>query len=260
MSMKDEPTKFWSERLTRDWSLRGVGHIRYSEYYNHYLYRAKVRALRRMLRQHRIAIAGKRVLDVGAGIGFWLRWYQDADAGAAQLTAIDISEAATHRLRAEFPSARVWLGDVAEEWPWPDRFDLINAFDVLYHIIERSRFLNALTQMTRHLEPGGYLVVTDLFPPHEVRSGVHVCFHGLEDYRKVLDAEGCTILGIRPLYGLMNGVVFDWLGGPRQRWREMLRGFENVAAPLLYALDGLWIPMSLPNTKLLIARRSEMDQ
>jgi len=151
--MKYEPTKFWSERLTRDWSLRGVGHVRYGEYYNRYLYRAKVRALRRMLRQHSIVIAGKRVLDVGAGIGFWLRWYQGADAGAAQLSAIEISEAATHRLRPEFPSARVWLGDVAEEWPWPDRFDLINAFDVLYHIVERSHFLNALTQMTRHLSP-----------------------------------------------------------------------------------------------------------
>jgi len=151
----------------------------------------------------------------------------------------------------------VWSGDVAEEWPWPDRFDLINAFDILYHIVERSRFLNALTQMTRHLEPGGHLVVTDVFPRHEVRSGVHVCFHRLEDYRKVLDAEGCTITSIQPLYGLMNGVVFDWLGGPRQRWRRMLRRFENVAAPVLYALDGLWIPMSLPNTKLLIAQRSE---
>jgi len=103
-------------------------------------------------------------------------------------------------------------------------------------------------------------VVTDVFPRHEVRSGVHVCFHGLEDYRKVLAAEGCTIIGIRPLCGLMNGVVFDWLGGARRRWRKMLRGFENMAAPVLHALDGLWIPMSLPNAKLLIAQRSESSQ
>jgi len=252
--MKYEPTEFWGQRLTRDWSLRGVGHASYSEYYNRYLYRAKVRALGRTLRQHRIAIAGKGVLDVGAGIGFWLRWYQAA--GAGQITAIELSKAATNRLRAEFPSARVRCGDVAEEWFWPDRFDLINAFDVLYHIVERSRFLNALKQMTRHLEPGGYLIVTDVFPPYEVHPGEHVCFRALDDYRGVLDAAACSILSIRPVYGLMNGVVFDRLAGPRKRWRKMLRGLENVAAPLLYALDGVWIPMSLPNTKLLIARRS----
>lgn len=235
--MKYEPTEFWGQRLTRDWSLRGVGHAGYSEYYNRYICRAKVRALRRTLRQHRIAIAGRHVLDVGAGIGFWLRWYQDA--GASQLTAIEISEAATTRLSAKFPSARVWSGDAAEEWPWPDRFDLINAFDVLYHITEPSRFLDALTRMTRHVEPGGYLIVTDIFPPHEVRSGEHVCFHALKDYQKVLDAEACTILSICPLYGLLNGVVFDRLAGPRRRWRKVLRGLENVAAPLLYVLDGL---------------------
>jgi SAM-dependent methyltransferase len=255
--MKYEPTEFWGQRLTRDWSLRGVGHAGYSEYYNRYIYRAKVRALRRTLRQHRVAIAGKHVLDVGAGIGFWLRWYQDA--GASQLTAIEISEAATIRLGAKFPSARVWSGDVAEEWPWPERFDLINAFDVLYHIVDRARFLNALIQMTRHLEPGGYLVVTDVFPPHEVRPGQHVCFHALKDYQNVLDAAACSILSIRPLYGLMNGVVFDRLAGSRRRWRKVLRGLENMAAPLLYALDGLWIPAGLPNTKLLIAHRSAMD-
>ncbi|HEX6938034.1 MAG TPA: hypothetical protein VF158_01385, partial [Longimicrobiales bacterium] len=63
------PDRYWSERLSRYWSLQGVGYIGYGERYNRYLYRAKVRALRTAVEAHGIEVRGRAVLDLGPGIG-----------------------------------------------------------------------------------------------------------------------------------------------------------------------------------------------
>lgn len=244
--------KYWDERLAKDWSLRGVGHHRYGAAYNAYLYRSKVRALRRALRS-RVQLAGKRVLDVGSGVGFWIDFYEKAGVGS--IDGIDISHEAVRRLQDKHPSHRFWCADASQALPVTETFDLVNVWDVLYHITDRAAFMRAVANLASRVAPGGHLLITDNFPPTEDRPAEHVCFHPLEHYRQALDGSGCRVVDVVPVCGLINGRVFDRLFQSNRAWRKRVARFEDRAAPLLYLLDGLWISPQVDNLKLLIAHR-----
>jgi SAM-dependent methyltransferase len=244
--------KYWDERLAKDWSLRGVGHHRYGAKYNSYLYRSKVRALRRALRSPGW-FQGKRVLDVGSGVGFWIEFY--AKAGVASVDGIDVSAEAVRRLQQKHPGHRFWCADASEELPITELFDLVNVWDVLYHITERERFMRAVSNLAARVAPGGHLLITDNLPSQEDRPAEHVCFHPLEDYRVALEHTGCQIVDVQPVCGLVNGRVFDRLFRSSRVWRKRTARLEDRAAPLLYFLDGIWMSPRVDNLKLLTAYR-----
>lgn len=247
-----DPRRYWSDRLAAHWSLQGVGYMGYSERYNHYLYLAKLRAVGRALREHGIDPGGRRVLDLGPGIGFWLRWYRDR--GAAQVAGLEIAAPAVERLRASLPEVDVRQGDLAGRWPFAEEFDIISGFDVFYHITDPEAHASALRQAARHLAPGGWLLLTDRLGTGETRSAPHVCFRGMASYREALEAEGCSVRAVYPVYRLMNGGLGDSalaVGFPRLR--PAIVRLENLLAPLLYRADGMLL--SRGNLNLLVAKK-----
>lgn len=102
-------------------------------------------------------LAGRRVVDLGCGFGWFCRWARHA--GAAQVLGLDVSENMLARARATDPDAAVTYRRADLE-----RLDLPAAsFDVAYsslalHYIERLDEL--LVQVRRALVPGGRLVAS----------------------------------------------------------------------------------------------------
>lgn len=47
--MTYEPQSYWQKRLSERFSLSEVGYAGFSEYYNKWLYKAEIRALKKML-------------------------------------------------------------------------------------------------------------------------------------------------------------------------------------------------------------------
>jgi ubiquinone/menaquinone biosynthesis C-methylase UbiE len=99
-----------------------------------------------------IDVAGKAVLDVGAGTGygsygfFWQ---------GAQVTCFDYSPILCAQGLANLPQAR-WFCGVAPILPFTDEsFDIVIASEALHHIRDVSA---TLEQMLRLLKPGGYLL------------------------------------------------------------------------------------------------------
>jgi SAM-dependent methyltransferase len=105
------------------------------------------------------ALAGRRLLDIGCGLGessvyFALR--------GAEVTALDLSPGMvdfTRRLAAHHGARLEALVSPAETLPVPDgSFDLVYAANVVHHVGDRERLF---AEMRRVLRPGGWFYAWD---------------------------------------------------------------------------------------------------
>jgi SAM-dependent methyltransferase len=236
------PREFWERRLAEHFDLRGTGETALSLAYNRACYRLRRETLERALHDHGFDPAGARVLDVGCGTGFFTALYLER---GAQVTGIDIAPTSIERLRARHPQATFILADVADTPP-QQRFDLVNAFDVLYHVTEDERWERALTGLGGAVEPGGLLLVTDTFVPVTREAG-HNRMRPLARYAALLEPLGFTLDRPRPTHLLLNREL-----GPLR--------FLNRAPWLLLAIDRALLRLGVGRdavvNKLLVARRA----
>jgi SAM-dependent methyltransferase len=239
--MTYRPREFWEDRLSRQFDLRGTGETGLSLAYNRACYRLRREVLDRALRAAGIDPAGRAVLDVGCGTGFFTQYYLER---GASVTGLDIAAVSIQRLSERFPQARFVLADVSEVG-LDQRFDVVNAFDVLYHITDDGRWRTALEHLARAVAPGGALLVTDLF---STPSGAaeHNLARPLERYRSILEASGMTVAGLHPTHALLNSDL-----GPFR--------FLNRFPGLLLRIDRVLIASGAGrgprHNKLLVARR-----
>lgn len=236
-----QPRQFWEERLSRQFDLRGTGETGLSLAYNEACY-----ALRRHVLTHALTDAGfdpegRRVLDVGCGTGFFTAYYLSR---GARVTGLDIAPTSIEQLRHRHPEASFMLGDVSEV-PIEERFDLVNAFDVLYHITDDARWEAAVRHLAAAVLPNGLLVVTDTFAESGGEAS-HNRMRSLGRYRTLLQAEGLEIAALHPTHVLLNREL-----GPFR--------FLNHFPGLLHAADRVLLALGFGHgprvSKLMVARR-----
>lgn len=120
------------------------------------------------------------VLDVGSGAGHWVAFYRDA-LGAGSVLGVEISTPAVEGLRERFAGAAgVEFVDAdvsAEGFTLEQKFDVINAVGVLYHVVDDEAWRRAVANLGRHLAPGGALVVGEQFPAVSLDAGFHRSDH-----------------------------------------------------------------------------------
>jgi SAM-dependent methyltransferase len=243
-----EPREFWEERLREHFDERGTGEPGLSKAYNDACYALRLDVLERALRGAGLDPRGRRVLDVGCGAGFFTAWYL---ARGAAVTGLDIAPHSIETLRLRFPTARFVLADVSET-RLEDRYDLVNAFDVLYHIVDDARWERALGTLAVAVEPGGLLLVTDAFASQGGLEA-HNRMRPLAAYARLLEPRGFRLAPLRPTHALLN------------RELGMVR-FLNRAPALLLAADRLLLAagplvpraaaaLRLPLNQLLVATR-----
>jgi SAM-dependent methyltransferase len=238
------PEHYWQERLSKRFDASGVGHASYSESYNRWIYRAKKKALRKALASHRIEIEGKAVCDVGCGTGFFIDFY--LRGGACALTGVDITAVSIERLTRRYPGLHCVRGDISAPGfaaALAREHDIVNAFDVLYHITDDDAFDRALLAICRLCRPGGWALISDLFPETDRDEAAHVRFRSMERYRRALGAGGMTPVSVHPLYFILNRPVAGV-------------GLDNLLSPLYYALDSVLLSRERSNIKLLVARKA----
>ncbi len=239
--MSYQPRDFWERRLSEHFDLRGTGETGLSLGYNRACYALRRRVLTRALAEARMDPAGRAVLDVGCGTGFFTAYYLSR---GARVTGLDIAPTSIERLRARHPEARFLLADVSEA-RLEERYDIVNAFDVLYHVTDDARWEAAVRHLARAVAPAGLLLVTDTFAVlGEVQA--HNRMRPLARYRELLEGEGLSCGRLYPTHVLLN--------------RELgtLR-FLNRAPGLLLALDRVLLALGFGHdpavSKLLVAQR-----
>ena len=173
-------------------------------------------------------LRGRRLLDVGCGMGGKTAWY--AEAGALQVIGVDLAlehvrqsaRFARHRQQAE--RVHVAVGD-AMRLPFRDAsFEVVTANDSMEHFADPAA---ALAELARVLRPGGHLYL--YFTPYRSPLGSH-----LYDHVKI---PWCQLVLPRSLlYATLERAVRDAeraQGGEdadaraTERYRDIVRYFEN---------------------------------
>jgi len=79
-----------------------------------------------------LSLPGRRVLDIGAGVGHFARMYAD---GGAQVVAVEGRAENVRLLRERHPDVEAHLGDIQEmSGDGLGRFDIVHCFGLLYHL------------------------------------------------------------------------------------------------------------------------------
>ncbi len=206
-----EPKSYWTDRLARNPNLRGTGHRRFSIEYNEAMYLVASENLRATLINADVDLQGARVLDIGPGMGYFVRRY--IEWGARHVTGLDITEVSVDNLRTAFPGHHFIQADISgDECPADGQYTLVSAISVIYHIVEDDRFVRALANMCKRVEPGGWLLASDAFRRWPGVTAGHARWRGLNSYAPVLDKYGLRVVAVRPMYFFMSQTFVPILG------------------------------------------------
>ena len=240
------PREYWNKRIKSQPNLRGTGHIAFNETYNSYLYRLKILALEKALNNYSIDIKGKSVLDVGSGTGFFINYY-DMN-GAKEICGIDIAEASISLLNKKYPKHSFQTIDIGtHDINIKKQFDIINVFDILYHIVDNRLFENAIYNISNLLCSDAYVLITDVFGENDLVPADHVRFRNLHKYEILLKKNKIDIIDVLPLYNSMNRNIF-----------HLPPLALNILTPILYFVDSSLLKAnvsSITNIKLLIGKK-----
>jgi len=135
------------------------------------------------------------ILDVGCGAGEPVaRYLMERDR---RVSGLDASSAMLALVRARFPDA-VWHRGDMRSFELAERFDGIVAWDSFFHLT-RDEQRSVLPRLTRHLAPGGALLLTVGPAEGEVTGhvGGELVYHASlspEEYREILAAQDLGVV------------------------------------------------------------------
>jgi SAM-dependent methyltransferase len=238
--------EYWEKRLTEKWGLHGVGHISYGRPYNEWLYRVRKRVFLRHVRKLPIQPGNASVLDVGSGTGFWLKEWRSL--GVRRLVGSDLTHVAVSNLRKENPGTEIIELDITDGeavGSIKQRFDVISAFDVLFHITDERRFEAAIGHMAGLLRPGGYFLFTDSFLRRSLTSSMHQVIRTLQEYTLRVKANGLEPVLRVPMFVVMQTPVDMTTTLPALVWRlamapvQFVSFFGHIYGAALFPLEVL---------------------
>jgi|HubBroStandDraft_4_1064222.scaffolds.fasta_scaffold02779_2 SAM-dependent methyltransferase len=242
MTDQYDPKAYWETRLKDQFTARGVGHIGFSDDYNRWLYRRKRRCIEGAFRG--VSLAGKDVLDVGCGTGFFVEWYL---ARGAQICGVDITDVSVQRLRDLFDGQ--FKTESISSSPFDGfgkKFDVVNVWDVFYHIVDDKEYDAALQNIKNCLKNGGLLLFTDFLGEiSDVPIANHVKARNFQTYSTILKSKGFLFVENRPLYRFLN--------------RPHFGKFDNYLGALYFFLDTFTRTVQKHNLSLSVWRYGDRN-
>jgi 2-polyprenyl-3-methyl-5-hydroxy-6-metoxy-1,4-benzoquinol methylase len=206
--LRFNPKEYWETRLSNCFNLQGVGDIGLSLSYNEYLYRARASAFRLAVGTLPGSPRDWDILDVGSGTGFYVeRW---SAIRPRSIVGSDITKTAVTRLAERHPKATFICCDISaplKEDIVRRSFDVVTAFDVLFHIIDDRAYAIAISNLAKLVRPGGFLLFSDNLSDCVQRYGLHQVCRKESEVRSLLADNGLRIRGVVPMFILMNDPV-----------------------------------------------------
>jgi len=273
MKQDYNPKRYWEQRLSNDLDLSTVGQIGLGHVYNNWLYKARFRAVRRGIRKLDLPCSSKSLLDVGVGSGAWIPFWQDL--GVSTIVGLDITSTSVTTLKNKYPRFSFLQGNICDPPPpaVTEQFDLVTAFDILFHITDDTAFSTAISNISHLVKYGGWVMLTDSFC-HKPWGPTYHEYHRTRDhYLRQLHKVGLqsdhvepifftmttTLCACNPLYAhllspftaIIPRLISKLAAHQTTEWFNQLIGFT------LYFVDGILSRTSKggPSLKILFARK-----
>src|SRR5215475_12148496 len=189
------PRDYWENRLKENFGLHGTGFQGLGKRYNEYMYKVRRRVFIQIISKLDINFSNVNILDIGSGTGFYVGLWKDL--GVISITGTDITTIAVENLKSKFPSNEFLQLDIGSELAnkaFSNKFDIISAFDVLFHIVDDTRYENAIRNIFSLLKPGGLFIFSDNFLHcNSLRSARQVS-RSLDMIHKILQEKNFQVL------------------------------------------------------------------
>jgi len=256
---------YWETRLGESYTLEGVGYVGLGRSFNSWMYRVRSTLARRRLQSLLPERRSLSVLDVGSGTGFYIDLWRRL--GVRSVTGSDLTETAVHELRWRFPAEEFSRLDIgADRLPLEGRrFDVVSAFDVLFHIVDDEAYRRSFQNIAGVLRPGGTLVFTDNFVHRAPARSSTQASRRLTDIEATVRAAGFEVVYRRPAFVLMNAPVDSESTLHRRWWGLLTRAVStsdvigSLAGALLFPIEVALCSLLRegPSTEMMVCRRIE---
>jgi SAM-dependent methyltransferase len=203
-----EPQKYWDKRLKLHKGLCGAGYLGLGVNYNRWLYRIRWHVFLRYLKLLEIDFSKARALDVGSGSGFYLKLWRDK--GVRSLVGSDFSDYALKDLESIYQDIRLIKLDISMDLEkqnfFNEKFDIISAFDVLFHIVDDAAYDKAFKNIGQLLSNNGYFIFSENFAYKNIITG-HQHNRETDRIKRVLAENKFSIIKKAPAFVIMNSPV-----------------------------------------------------
>src|SRR5918993_2557304 len=143
MEKSGEIKDYWEKRLNDNFGLHGTGFIGLGKKYNSWMYRVRKRIFKKKLSLLNLGYGDIDVLDVGSGSGFYIKIWNEL--GVKKIVGCDITNVAVKNLKTLFPNNEFLELDISNESiPISEKFDVISALDMLFHIVDDDKYSKAI--------------------------------------------------------------------------------------------------------------------
>jgi SAM-dependent methyltransferase len=260
-----DPERYWQRRLSEDCNLHGVGYRGLGRNYNRWLYRVRAQAFKRHVVPLLVDHSDARVLDLGAGTGFYIEQWRAA--GVRDIVGVDFAEVAVEHLRSSYPEHRFVQADIGANLPEviDGPFDIVSAFDVLFHITDDDKYRAAIENVYRLLKVGGAFVLSENFLHGPRRAAPHQVSRPLSDTISILEQTGFQVGRRVPMFCIMNAPVDSENRILRGYWRILATAVRSSEA-VGYAVGAVLFPLELlltkafaegPSTEILLCHKQQ---
>ena len=221
-SDKFDPRRYWEERLQNNYGLRGVGYLGLGENYNTWLYKIKRKVFTKTAKSLDLEYRSKDVLDIGSGTGFFVGLWKEL--GVKSITGCDLTNIVIEELRKTYPKDNFVRLDIGESITNGSlgTYDIVSAFDVLYHILDDSRYKIAIKNIHHALRPDGLFLLSENFLHNQTERGTHQVSRTLRDIELILQEIGFIVISRAPLFMLMNDPVDSGSNFRRLFWKATM--------------------------------------
>jgi len=184
--------------------------------------------------------------------------------GLRKVVGTDITQIAVKNLKKKFPKDEFYQLDIGDNNVLlNEKFEIVSAFDVLYHIVDDVKFNIAIKNIYDLLKHDGLFIFSDIFLRSKTMRAENMVSRSLLDVENILKKTGFKIVKRSPQFVLMNNPIKSNSKLRRFFWKETMLYVKKsevigfIVGAILYPFEIILtnILKESPTTEIIICKK-----